>query len=244
MYVLFRQFFKSAGLAINHADSPINGNLNHAIESALPIIRVVFSTRKVKIFCAGDEDDLISAAAVTITKALPKMASKPPDKLSNDKEYMRYLFTCVVNAFLRELDVLHGKSGKVRKRLQDGSHYIPPQHGNIRAIEAHLVLAKLPKHLQVMSRGLIRFGGAEKQACEYILQQLLHGREVSKSVLSMMRCKDKEFFTQYCRYLIYVAVKELQKTGMGSLDLFFVDPLGQPEALLFNEIPQQAGVGS
>jgi len=218
-----------------HADraSPVNGNLNHAIENALPIIRVVFSTQKVKVARAGDEDDLISAAAFTITKAIPKMAIKPPDKLGNDKQYMRYLFTCVVNAFLRELDVLHGKSNKVQKRLLD-AEYVPPQKHRIQSVEAKMVLNRLPNHVYLTSRELIRFTGKQKQACEYILSQLLHDREIAKAVLNLLDCGDKDFYTRYCRFLIYLAVRALQQAGIQTTDSLFLDnttPMAAPPLL-------------
>ena len=83
----------------SYRTNPTPDQFEEAITLSLPIIRVVYSTQKFKVSYAGDEDDLISHAALTITKALPKMIEKPVEKLDNDKKYMRYLFTCVINAF-------------------------------------------------------------------------------------------------------------------------------------------------
>ena len=125
---------------------PTPERLDLAITMALPIIRVVYSTQKFKVTYMGDEDDLVSHAAYTITKALPKMAEKEHHKLGDHKKYMRYLFTCVVNAFYREYEVLHGKPNKLEKRITE-MHTEPTESTvhNIYAVEAELTLKRIPK---------------------------------------------------------------------------------------------------
>lgn len=202
-----------------YRNNPVNGNLNHAIESALPIIRVVFSTKKVKVTRAGDEDDLISSAAFTLTKALPKIAQKPVEKIGNDKQYMRYLFTCVINSFYRELEVLHGKPNKIQRRITEEKRY-PKVKSKVAEVEASMMLERFPNFLFEQARTQIRFTDERKiQACEYVLRQLIAGREVAKSVLSMLGCSDKEFYTRYCAGLLKAVFRDIRRVnGVATLN--------------------------
>ena len=203
-----------------YRSNKVNGNLNTAIESALPIIRVVFSTNKIRVN-SGDEDDLISSAALTIAKAIPKMATKPVEKLDNDKKYMRYLFTCVINAFLRELDVLHGKQNKVKNKIQEKK---VEDHGSskVSALETSMVLRRLPDILLQMACERIRFiEGDKRNVCEYVLKQLIYNREIAKSVLNMFHCVDKDFYTRYCSQLLVTTFKDIQAKGAENGALFF-----------------------
>lgn len=191
---------------------PTREGLNTAIELALPIIRVVYSTQKFKVTYMGDEDDLISHAAFTITKALPKMAAKDIIKLDNDKKYMRYLFTCVVNAFYREYDVLHGKPNKLQTRITE-THVEPSVStiGNIYAVEAELTLAQIPKQLYALAIQYIRFDGYLRRICLYILAQMITGREIAKSVLQLMGCTNRNFYIQYCKFILTQAFTLLRQ---------------------------------
>lgn len=99
-----------------YRSNPTQETFDEAVTKGIPIIRVVISTQKFKLAYGGDEEDLVSHAALTITKALPKMIKKDKIKLDDDKKYMRYLFTCVVNAFYREYDILHGKHNKLQRK--------------------------------------------------------------------------------------------------------------------------------
>lgn len=213
-----------------YRNNPVNGNLNHAIESALPIIRVVFSTKKVKVTRAGDEDDLISSAAFTLTKALPKIAQKPVEKIGNDKQYMRYLFTCVINSFYRELEVLHGKPNKIQRRITEEKRY-PKVKSKVAEVEANMMLERFPDFLFNQAREHIRFEEPERiQACEYVLQQLIAGREVAKSVLSMLGCSDKEFYTKYCSTLLIAVFRKIRKVnGVATLNSSESFSIGSPE---------------
>lgn len=180
-------------------------NFEWAVETALPIIRVVYSTQKFKVTYAGDEDDLVAHAALTITKALPKMAAKPKKTLDNDKKYMRYLFSCVINAFYRENDILHKKQNKLQRKIVETAER-PSQLStteNFRQLEAEMALKRLPEELYTVAEDLMRFNGNDRQICVYILQQLIGGREVAKSVLQLMGCKDRNFFIGYCQSLLF-----------------------------------------
>ncbi len=183
-----------------YREEPTEFHLEDAIRFALPVIRVVYSTQKFKVSYAGDEDDLISHAAFTISKAIPKMSEKPREKLDNDKKYMRYLFTCVVNAFYREYDVLHGKANKLQKKIDE---HRPKLHGNYgekthQALEAELTLQRLPAQLLSYAMDCVRFGGKQRRVCAYMLTQMIMGREIAKSVLHLMGCNNRPFFEQYC----------------------------------------------
>lgn len=190
-----------------YRDDPTEQNYSDAVVLAIAIIRVVIATQKFKINYGGDEDDLIAHAAFIITKALPKMARKPKEKLDNDKKYMRYLFTCVVNAFAREYSILHGKHNRLQKKIND--HSEPPTQRtaikNVRRLEAQMTLKQLPQHLFEHSLTIIRFTGNERNICAYIIRQLIDEREVSKSVLQLMGCKNRDFFITYCNNLLYRA---------------------------------------
>lgn len=185
-----------------YRNNPFPGNLVRAIKDALPIIRVVYSTQKVKA-PMGDEDDLISSAALTITNAIPKMAKKPVEKLDDNKKYMRYLFTCVINAFLREYEVIHGKNNRVKRSLEDKN--IPVPKSKIKQLEAKMVLSSLPNRLYDLSIANIRFSGEKAQVCEYIIHQLLYNREISKSILSLLNCSNSAFLVEYCKYIIFIS---------------------------------------
>jgi hypothetical protein len=188
------------------------GCLDDAIERALPVIRVVFSTQKVKINRSGDEEDLIAAAALTIVKAIPKMAKKSVEKIGNDKQYLNYLFTCVVNAFYREIEVLYGKQNKLNRKLGDLVKS-PMLKTKLPHVEAKILLAKLPEFLFEKSMSNCRFSNSKRKICEYILKQVLWGREVSKPVLSMLGCEDQKFYVQYCLYLLSTALRQLRSSN-------------------------------
>lgn len=187
--------------------------LDDAIKAALPIIRVVYSTQKFKITYAGDEDDLISHAAFTIAKAIPKMSEKPKEKLDNDKKYMRYLFTCVVNAFYREYDILHGKHNKLQRRLIEHNPTLTsnPSEKTHKSLEAEMTLKRLPQQLFVLGMECVRFEGQSRRVCAYILTQMITGREIAKSVLQLMGCKDRHFFVQYCSSILFRAFLLLRR---------------------------------
>jgi hypothetical protein len=193
---------------------PTDFNYDDAVNKALPIIRVVYSTQKFKVNYAGDEDDLISHAALTITKALPKMITKPVHKLDNDKKYMRYLFTCVINAFYREYDILHGKHNKLQRKLNEHSEQPAPEGAvkNFRKLEAEMTLKHLPQQLYDIAIDMVRFEEDEKKICVYILNQIIEGREVAKSVLQLIGCKDRNFFIGYCQSLLFQAFIQLRKS--------------------------------
>lgn len=192
---------------------PSEPHLNEAIQLALPIIRVVYSTQKFKITYSGDEDDFISHAAYTITKAIPKMSQKPVEKLDNDKKYMRYLFTCVVNAFYREYDILHGKHNKLQRRVSEYRPNLQPSKSDKthQSLEAELTLRRLPGQLLLMALNNVRFEGKAKRICDYILGQLVHDREIAKPVLQLMGCKDRNFYEQYCRTVLFQAFLVLRQ---------------------------------
>lgn len=197
-----------------YRNSPNDFSYDDAVNKALPIIRVVYSTQKFKVNYGGDEDDLISHAALTITKALPKMITKPVHKLDNDKKYMRYLFTCVINAFYREYDILHGKHNKLQRKLNEQAEQ-PSQQGafqNFRKLEAEMTLKYLPKQLYDIAIELVRFEDQEEKICVYILNQIIEGREVAKSVLQLIGCRDRSFFIGYCQSLLFQAFIQLRKT--------------------------------
>jgi hypothetical protein len=180
-----------------------DAKLDEAIVLALPIIRVVYSTQKFKVTYMGDEDDLISHAAYTITKAIPKMADKEIEKLNSHQKYMRYLFTCVVNAFYREYDVLHGKHNKLQKRITE-MHTEPETSTvqNIYEVEAELTLKRLPKQLFGIAVSYVRFEGKMRRVCVYILAQMIQGREIAKSVLQLMGCSNRNFMMEYCTFIL------------------------------------------
>jgi len=182
---------------------PTPTKLDEAIVLALPIIRVVYSTQKFKVTYMGDEDDLISHAAYTITKAIPKMATKDIVKLDSHQKYMRYLFTCVVNAFYREYDVLHGKHNKLQNRIIE-MHNEPDTSTvqNIYVVEAELTLQRIPKQLFGIAVQYIRFEGKLRRICVYILAQMIQGREIAKSVLQLMGCDNRNFLVQYCTFIL------------------------------------------
>jgi len=193
---------------------PTRSHLDIAIQLALPIIRVVYSTQKFKITYSGDEDDFISHAAYTITKAIPKMSQKPREKLDNDKKYMRYLFTCVVNAFYREYDILHGKHNKLQRRVTEYRPNLQPSSRGEKthqSLEAELTLRRLPGQLFIIAVDAIRFEGKPKRICEYILGQMIHDREIAKSVLQLMGCKDRLFYEQYCNSVLFHAFLTLRQ---------------------------------
>jgi hypothetical protein len=196
-----------------YRSNPTPENLDIAIESAIPVIRVVFSSQKVKITRSGDEEDLISSAALTIVKALPKMAKKPTTSIGNNSQYLRYLYTCCINAFYREIEVLYGKHNKLNKKLNDSSRAVLIKT-KLPAVEAKMVLAKLPGFLFAKASENCRFVGTRKQICEYILQQMLYGREISKSVLSILGCEDQKFYIQYCLHLLIVALRQTRSNGL------------------------------
>lgn len=220
-------------------------SLHSAIEQALPVIRVVLSTQKINISRAGDADDLIASAAFTITKAIPKMAKKPLEKMGDDKQYMRYLFTCVVNAFFREMDVLHGKSNKIKKRLDARSDRINKTENKLKKIEAELIVSRLPQFLLKESISFVRFESEnKKKVCSYILSQLLHGREISKAVLQLLKCSDKRFYIKYCKFLILMAIKGARLRGLHLDDFDCFDTAAEEnmydsEELSFSELDDE-----
>jgi hypothetical protein len=193
---------------------PTPEHYDDAVNKALPIIRVVISTQKFKITYKGDEDDLIAHAALTIAKAIPKMIKKPKHKLDNHKKYMRYLFTCVVNAFYREYAILHGKHNKLQRKLVDHAEKATSKTTgqNLKRVEAEMVLKQLPQQLYDAAIDMVRFEDEERQMCIYILNQLIEGREVAKSVLQLIGCKDRNFFVTYCENLLFQAFIHLRRT--------------------------------
>ena len=215
-------WFKNLGWWDQHAayaafDSyradPTLDQFDNAVVLSLPIIRVVYSTKKFKVSYAGDEDDLISHAALTITKALPKMIEKPIEKLDNDKKYMRYLFTCVINAFYREYDVLHGKHNKLTRKIieeREPKEMYEEAH-NVQSLEAALTLQRIPQQLLDFAMECVRFEGSSRKVCKYILEQTIDGREIAKSVLQLMGCKDRHFFIRYCESVLLQAFLLLRK---------------------------------
>ena len=195
-----------------YRSNPTDATFEHAVNLALPVIRVVYSTQKYKVAYGGDADDIVSHAALTITKALPKMITKPIEKLDNGKKYMRYLFTCVINAFYREYDILHGKHNKLQRKIVEQAEK-PSQLStteNFRQLEAGMALKRLPKELYDSAMYLMRFEDKERQICVYILNQLIEGREVAKSVLQLMGCKDRNFFIGYCQSLLFQSFLQLR----------------------------------
>ncbi|MCG8430044.1 MAG: hypothetical protein MJA29_02580 [Candidatus Omnitrophica bacterium] len=209
----------------SYREQPDDIKLDTAILKALPIIRVVYSTQKFRVTHQGDEDDLISHAALTITKALPKMILKPKEKLDNDKKYMRYLFTCVVNAFYREYDILHGKHNKLQRKLNEQRGPLPSYTPakNIYSLEAEWTLRKLPDQLYDTAMALVRFGGKDKQVCSYILTQTINEREIAKSVLQLMGCTNRFFFINYCNNILFRAFYLLRKKRMDEVEHHYED---------------------
>lgn len=213
---------------------PTSQRFDTAINLSLPIIRVVYSTQKFKVTYDGDEDDLISHAALTITKALPKMIEKPKEKLDNDKKYMRYLFTCVINAFYREYDVLHGKHNKLYRKMfeEQETSEASESTNNVKALEATLTLQRIPQQLLDYAMELVRFEGSSRRVCQYILEQMIGGREIAKSVLQLMGCKDRYFFIHYCESILVQAFLLLRKRNPFSVgdmnldgeDAFYDEP--------------------
>lgn len=195
-----------------YRDSPDNEEYyKEAVELAIPLIRVVHSTGKVTITNDGDEDDFIAHAAYTISKAIPKMAKKPREKLDDDKKFMRYLFTCIVNAFFREYDVLHGKQNKLVRKIEEQHNKNPDKKNpeapgqSISALEARMTLRRIPPALVEIAMDWVRFEGRDRKVCQYILNQRVNGREVAKSVLQLMGCRNRQFFVEYCDSLLFQA---------------------------------------
>lgn len=221
-----------------YRDDPTPERFDKAVVLAIPIIRVVTSTQKFKINYGGDEEDLVSHAALTITKALPKMILKPKEKLDNDKKYMRYLFTCVINAFYREYDILHGKHNKLQRKLNRQLEESPTYHSsvnNVRHIEAVMTLKRLPQQLYDLGVSMIRFEGQPENVCAYIIRQLVDGREISKSVLHLMGCSHRAFFVTYCNNLLYRAFIQLKDYSENDEDIEFdVSALDQSELEVLN----------
>jgi len=197
-----------------YRSNPTKENFDNAVVLAIPIIRVVMSTQKFKTVYIGDVEDLVSHAALIITKAVPKMVKKPVENLNNDKKYMRYLFTCVVYAFYREYDILHGKHNKLQRKINNNASKLPTPTPlkNLEQLEIGLTLNSLPTQLLNSSVSMIRFENNEKSICVYILQQIMEGREISKAVLHLLGCKNRAFFTAYCNNLLYRAFLGLKDT--------------------------------
>jgi len=199
-------------------------NYHKAVESAIAIIRVVYSTHKLKSLRPGDEEDLISNAAMTITKALPRMRVKPVEKLDNDKKYMRYLFTCVLNAFYREFDALYGRMGKVYKKLHEREIVHDIQPSRIKQVVVGMILEKLPQQLLDEAKHLVRFSGKNRSVCNYILSQQIAEREVAKSVIQLLGCMSKKnFFVDYCTYTLQQAFLNLQRDLLWTEDFIEAD---------------------
>jgi hypothetical protein len=214
----------------DYRQDPTQEKLDIAIVAALPVIRVVYSTQKFRISYQGDEDDFISHAALTITKAIPKMILKPVEKLDNDKKYMRYLFTCVVNAFYREYDILHGKHNKLQRKLNEQRSPLPTYTPakNIYSLEAEWTLRKLPTQLYDVAVEQIRFTGKDKQACSYILTQTINEREIAKSILQLLGCKDRFFFINYCNNILFKAFCLIRKQRIAETEQHY-------EAVVYEE---------
>ena len=195
---------KAYGDYLEYRNNPTEENREKSIVSALSIIRVVYSSQKIKINKLSDEDDLISSAALTITKAIPKMIEKPLEKMDDDKKFTRYLFTCVINAFYREFDVLHGKSYRLQKKIDEESPPIKKiTRSSIPQIEANMTLDKFPEYFLNRASKEIRFSNdKEKKICMYILRQKIYGRDTSKAILQMLGCKTTSFYTKYIDFII------------------------------------------
>jgi len=206
-----------------YRSDPTDQLFTEAITLSLPIIRVVYSTQKFKVSYAGDEDDLISHAALTITKALPKMIEKPVEKLDNDKKYMRYLFTCVINAFYREYDILHGKQNKLTKKIieKHDPEDMYKEAVGVKALEADLTLQRIPQQLLDYAMECVRFEGSSRKICKYILEQMIDGREIAKSVLQLMGCKNRHFFIHYCESILFQAFLLLRRRKPYSVEESF-----------------------
>lgn len=219
-----------------YRENPTHENFQIAVEQAIPIIRVVISTQKFKIFF-GDEEDFISHAALIITKALPKMIKKPVKKLDDDKKYMRYLFTCVINAFSREYTILYGKQNKLQKKINNNRSKVAPKTvDHIGRLEADMILQKLPQQLYNHALFLVRFDGAEKNICAYILQQIMNNREISKSVLHLMGCVNRPFFISYCNNILYRAFLDLRDLANADDNDFFEEDEENTLSLLDEEL--------
>ena len=197
----------------SYRSNPTEENRNAAVVAALPLIRVVRSTQHFDLDTTSDLDDLVSAAAETICKALPKMADKNKEQIGNNKQFMRYLFTCVLNAFYRELTVIQHRPTKIKNRLiaEQDSVLQKQATGNLRKVELQVFINGLPKYLRTVAEGLIRFDGANYDVCSYIIKQLVEEREISSLLLQTMGCTDKEFFVDYSKYVLqrsYMLVRE------------------------------------
>jgi hypothetical protein len=205
-----------------YREDPSDENFDDVINKTLPVIRVVYATQKFRPI-EGDEDDLIAHAALTITKALPKMRLKSTQELGNDKQYVRYLFTCVSHAFYREFEVLHGKSNKLYHRLCEYNDSVPTYTSptNVKALEAELTLQHVPEVMFSLAMECVRFEGQERKICQYMLNQLLSGREIAKSVLQLMGCKDRTFFDMYCNAVLLQAFFLLRQRKPMEVDASF-----------------------
>ncbi len=179
--------------------------------ATIPIIRVVASSSSVKLVADADSDDLISAAIETILKALPKMRVKPIENLNTPGKYMRYLYTCVTNAFYKELTSLYGKDHRVKQALQDKQKLYPLAVASHAKVTPQVFLAELPQRLLDISEKNIRFMDADKVACVYALEQKLNDREISSRVLKLLGTDiPRKFLSKYCSYLVQDALEVLK----------------------------------
>jgi hypothetical protein len=154
------------------------------------------------------------------------MAKKPYEKLDDDKKYLRYLFTCVVNAFYREYDILRGRHNKLQRKItEEGTDPSESTIQNIRNVEASLTLQSLPKLLYAIAVDNIRFSGKYRRICLYILAQLITGREIAKSVLQLMGCTERSFFIQYCHQVLHRSFAILRENKPETND-FYLDYIG------------------
>lgn len=188
-------------------------NLNAAIEAALPIIRVVFSVQSWTLDSSCSADDLISAAAETICRAMPKMGKKSHEQIGSDKQYMRYLFTCVLNAFYREFNILQHKPNRVKHKLHLESSTKLAVPDEIRVLEAQIFVRTLPQQMLTTAVKLVRFPVEDKRRniCNYILKQLIEGREISNALLQTIQCTNREFFIDYCQMILTLAFVQLRR---------------------------------
>ena len=188
-------------------------NLNAAIEAALPVIRVVYATQHLNLDSSYDLDDLVSAAALTLCKAMPKIALKSTEQIGSHQQYMRYLFTCVLNAFFKELNIIQNKPNRIkRKAATEHPHTTTPDRtASVNNVELKLFLQTIPGTLLELASTKIRFTDHRILICKYILKQLIEGREVSRALLQTMGCHNRDFFVEYCNFILMEAFKELKQ---------------------------------
>ena len=209
---------------------PTQENHDAAVKAALPLIRVVRSTQHLTLETSVDLDDLVSSAALTICKAMPKMAVKNEEQIGNNKQYMRYLFTCVLNAFYRELTIIQQRPNKIKARILSEHAYTHLRNPrDLRTVELQTYIGALPQHLYKQAEKMIRFSGERFMICSYILKQLIEDREISTPFLQSLGCTNKEFYTEYSKLLLKRSFLNIRKEVHQGL-YGESDELGEDEA--------------